>query len=222
MVEAILAATLEVPFWCSFRVPYTVNVHFTYPVPPVTTLYGLLACAAGYPADCLEPMRYLRFGIGVLHGGRLVETYSKIIKWDRRDLRNQMRTLVMKQKIVQPSYKLYVGGPEAMLARLAAALKQPFFPLFLGESDDLVEVGDVGLQPVRTVQTGIVHSCVPVDAGNLRGGRATVVHLPVGFTAGRRGGWTGVEYRDYYVAETVELDRPVTAYAVGDKFVVLA
>lgn len=220
-MEAILAATLEVPFWCSFRVPYTINVHFTYPVPPITTLYGLAACAAGYPADYLEPLRYLRFGIGILRAGRLVETYSKIIKWDRRDLRNQMRTLVMKQKIIQPSYKLYVGGPEAMLARLAAALKQPFFPLFLGESDDLVEVRDVGLHPLKPVQTDKLYSCVPVDAGSLRGGRAMVVHLPVGFTAGRRGGWTGVEYRDYYVADTVELDRPVAACDVEGKNVVL-
>ncbi|WP_194174869.1 CRISPR-associated protein Cas5 [Desulfofundulus thermobenzoicus] len=220
-MEAILAATLEVPFWCSFRVPYTINVHFTYPVPPITTLYGLVACAFGYPADHLAPLEGLLFGIGIQEEGRLVETYSKIIKWDRRDLRNQMRTLVMKQKLHQPVYRMYICGPAGMMMRLAGALESPHFPLYLGESDDLVEVRDVALYPVCPVEASILHSCVPVDAGNLRSGRAMVVHLPVAFTAGRRKGWTGVQYRDYYVAPTVELDREVAAFAVEGKNVVL-
>ena len=84
-VLKVLYAQLEIPFWCSFRVPYGVNMHFTYPVPPLTTLAGLVAAALGYPADFLEPLAGLVFGVGLEREGRLIETYTRIIKRDYRD-----------------------------------------------------------------------------------------------------------------------------------------
>jgi CRISPR-associated Cas5-like protein len=217
-VEAILSARLEVPFWCSFRVPYTVNVHFTYPVPPVTTIYGLVASALGYPADHMQPMKDLRFGIAVEQDGDPVETYSRIIKWDRRF--QGMRTLVIKQKIYQPVYRVYLGGAVAELDRIASALADPAFPLFLGESDDLVEVRDVMVHDAMAVESDTFHCCVPVDCGRTVSSGITVVHLPVGFKAGSRG-WDGVEYRDYYVAPVVRLDVPADAWEVDGKRVVI-
>ncbi|MBO8138334.1 MAG: CRISPR-associated protein Cas5 [Desulfotomaculum sp.] len=218
-MEAILAARLEVPYWCSFRVPYTVNVHFTYPVPPITTLYGLTAAALGYPADFLEPMKELKFGIALEDEGQTVETYSRIIKWDRRF--SGLRTLVMKQKLYQPVFCMYIGGSRERIEDIASALQNPAFPLFIGESDDVVEVTGVTIFPAEQVETDILECCVPTECGQVVSEGATVVHLPVGFQTGGRGKWTGVQYRDYYVANQVQLQSSVTANKVGNKRVIL-
>jgi len=220
-VEAILSCRLEVPYWCSFRVPYTINVHFTYPVPPLTTLQGLVAAALGYPADYLHPLENLSFGVAVESRGDLLETYSRIIKWDRRKPEQGMRTLVMKQKLYRPAYRAYVGGGRERLEEIAAALETPAFPLFLGESDDMVEVSEIQLHPAAEENAAVLDCCVPVECGRAAGSGMTVVHLPVKFTASGRGVFTGVDYRDYYVAPAVQLVEPVPAFDAGGKKVIL-
>lgn len=218
-MESILSARLEIPYWCSFRVPYAVNVHFTYPVPPVTTLYGLVAAAMGYPADHVKPMDELCFGIAISQDGNLLENYSSIIKWDRRF--QGMRTQVIKQKLYQPDYYMYIGGEENNINDIACALKDPVFPLFLGESDDVVEVKDVQVYSPSIEECNVMDCCVPAESGRARSYGITVVHLPVGFKTGSRGSFAGVEYRDYYVGPVVELEQPVQAYNLGGKRVVL-
>lgn len=219
-MEVILAARLEVPFWCSFKVPHTVNVHFTYPVPPLTTLYGLICSALGYPADYYDLQAHLAINVGVENSGQLVETYSKIIKWDRRDAKkSMMRTLVIKQKLYRPVFNMYVGGESGLVNKLAEALKDPAFPLYIGESDDVVEIKNIAVYNVMEDTTAVLNSCVPMDIGAMPQGQAMLVHLPVSFKQGRRG-YDEVVYRNFYVAPRVELSQPVNVYRVGDKMVV--
>lgn len=220
-VEAILSCRLDVPYWCSFRVPYTINVHFTYPVPPLTTLKGLVAAALGYPADHLDPLKDLSFGVAVEDHGNLLETYSRIIKWDRRKPEQGMRTLVMKQKLHRPTYRVYVGGEWERMKEIGVALENPTFPLFLGESDDIVEVSEIELHRASEELVAVLNCCVPVDCGRVEGSGIIVVHMPVNFTSSGRGALSGVDYRDYYVAPEVRLSEPVPAFNAGGKKVIL-
>lgn len=220
MMEAILKATLEVPFWCSFRVPTAVNFHPTYPVPPMTTLYGLIAAAMGWPSDDYSQLENLEISVVLVESGERIEGYNKIIKWDRRD--REMRTLIMRHKLIQPVYQLLAKGSEKLITEIKAALEDPYFPLCLGESDDLVEVKDIGIYPVVMEETKEINSLLPQDKGR-PSNQVQLLHLPVNFLGGMKGKtrvWSGLEYRGYYVAEKIELNEPIPAYALGEQKVV--
>jgi len=220
-MEGILKATLEVPYWCSFRVPTAVNVHPTYPVPPITTIYGLLACAMGWPADDYTYLSEMEIGLILVQKGERIEGYNKIIKWDRRD--REMRTLLMRHKLIQPIYQFFVKGEETLLKDLYHALKNPCFPLYLGESDDVVEVKDIELFPLVEIETGEVDSILPQGYGRPTN-QVELVFLPTKFLMEEKGKkriWSGVDYKGYYIADKIRVEEPVAAYLVGEQRVVV-
>ncbi|MFZ5942942.1 MAG: CRISPR-associated protein Cas5 [Bacillota bacterium] len=220
-MEGILKATLEVPYWCSFRVPTAVNVHPTYPVPPLTTIYGLLAAAMGWGADNYSYLEKMKIGLILVEKGERIEGYNKIIKWDRRD--REMRTLVMRHKLIKPIFELLVKGEEALLRDMAKALGNPHFPLYLGESDDLIEVKDVGVFPLVELETEEIDSILPQDSGRPVS-QVELVFLPTGFLWEEKGKnrlWSGVNYKGYYIASKIKVEKPLTAYLVDNKRVVL-
>ena len=220
-MDAIVKATLEVPFWCSFRMPTAVNYHPTYPVPPITTVYGMIACAMGWPSDNYLEFENLKIGIAIVDSGDRIDAYSRIIKWDRRD--KNMRTLLMRHKLLQPVYQIFVKGEKILIENIAKALVEPFFPLYLGESDDIVEIKDVKVFPVQKVSTLKVNSILPQEMGRPIN-KVELVHLPVGFLAEelcKKRVWSGVNYQGYYIAEEIILDTPVEAYQLGEMRVVM-
>lgn len=220
-MKAILKATLEVPFWCSFRIPTAVNVHTTYPVPPITTVYGLLAAAMGWPSDDHSHSDKIKIGIVLTKPGERIEGFNKIIKLDSRN--RGMRTLVMRQKLVQPTYQIVVKGNSSLIAQISNALIKPYFPLCLGESDDVVEVKDVMVYPVKEVLTNIVDSILPQELGKPVS-PVELLYLPISFLAtgkGKKRTWSGIEYRGYYIASKIEVKNKIKAYMLDDQRVVL-
>lgn len=224
ILEAILEVRLVVPGWCSFRIPYTVNMHFTYPVPPLTTLRGLVAAALGYPADYVQPIENVELAVGLDRSGDLIEGFSKVVKWDRREQNGrppEMRTLLIRQKLYQPEYRVYLKGEENLIQLIARALNDPAFPLFLGESDDLVEITSTTVYQPEQCLTETLDCCVPLELGQPVETVAQVIHLPVAFIRGKRDNWEACRYQGYYVARQVRLDREVKAYRCGELRVVI-
>lgn len=220
-MQVILSATLEVPFWCSFRIPTAINVHASYPVPPITTVYGLLAAAMGWPSDNYSYLDKMQIGIVLTNPGERIEGLNKIIKWDRRD--REMRTLVMRHKLIQPTYQIVVRGESELINKLANALKNPYYPLCLGESDDMVEVKNISVYPIQTTLTREIDSILPEELGRPIN-PVELQYLPVGFLAtgkGKKRVWSGVQYRGYYIASKIWLENEVEAYLLGDQRVVL-
>lgn len=217
---AIVAAKLAVPFWCSFRMPYTVNVNFTYPVPPPTTLYGLIGCAMGLPADSYDLLHQLQITVGLERSGEIIESYSRIMKRDPRNF--DRRTLLIKQKLLQPEFTMYVLAEHSLAQRIAGSLMNPVYPLSLGESDDLVEVCEVAVFDEVQGSTAIIHSALPRDLEVEPLGEYQTAYLPIRFKAakGRRGGWSGVEYRNYYLGHELNLPTAVPGWQAGEKWVV--
>ena len=139
----ILTFELIAPFWVSFRNPSTINVHITYPFPPLTTIYGLLNAARGKPQDWHDDRQDWQISLAVSSKGELVETYSKIMKIARTDSGSQNifdPTPIIRQKLVGASYCVYLKAEEDLLVEAKQALDDPFWPLYLGESDDAVDV----------------------------------------------------------------------------------
>lgn len=208
----ILRADLQVPWWCSFRVPQSVNVHLTYPVPPPTTLYGLVANALGLPQDDYSWRSRLQFGVRILKRGSLIETYTQWQKWNPS--KNAYTMLVTKQKLLKPAYRLYIGGEANHLEHISDALKDPARILYLGESDDVVEVHNVMVERAEVEQHDTLDSIAfaPKLHGKLpKGDDIDVMPLPLTFTPAGRGNYD-VQYEMAYVGKMLTLDAPVPCY----------
>ena len=213
----IVSARLTVPFWCSFRMPYTINVHFSYPVPPPVTLYGLIGCALGLPADFFDLLLEVNIAVGLEEGGEIIETYSRIIKRDPRT--PDRRTLLISQKLLQPVYRLYLRTGEELAEAVAQRLTDPVYPLALGESDDLVEVDQVSVFSEEKAIVDEIDSILPADLGLEPTSECITSYLPIAFIRGKRD-WTGVEYRSYYVGKNIVVNQKTEAYIAGGKRVV--
>lgn len=170
--QVCLGMRLRVPFWCSFRDPTSSNVHRTFPVPPPSTLYGLIASALGLPQDDQSWRGALRFAVAVEIAGEMVETYSKWMKiaepakdQTQKDARAAMRsrglltpdeavwtsTTVIRQKLIQPVWVAGVLCAKDTAEQVVSALQNPHWPLYLGESDDPADIEVLGIEtPQRT------------------------------------------------------------------------
>lgn len=212
----ILRADLKVSWWCSFRVPQSVNVHLTYPVPPPTTLYGFVANALGLPQDDYSWRSRLQFGVRLLKRGSLIETYTQWQKWNPS--KDAYTMLVTKQKLLQPAFRLYVGGETMDLNRVGGALENPARPLYLGESDDVVEVHNVVMEHAEEGKHDRLDSIAfaPALNGKLpEGGDVEVMPLPLAFSPVGRGNYE-VRYEMAYVGEALTLDAPVPCYLMPE------
>ncbi|MYI94456.1 CRISPR-associated protein Cas5, partial [Candidatus Poribacteria bacterium] len=171
-MEKILIFGAICPFWASFRQPQTVNVHVTYPIPPPSTLYGMLNAARGKPQDWNADRDNWQISLIVESKGTFLETFSKIFKPARKDRGKDGlfdRTILMRQKLVKVHYTIYLKTDESLLVEAQQALNSPHWPLYLGESDDVVDIVNpriVECQPEEVLQ---VHSIIPgfVEGGQL-------------------------------------------------------
>lgn len=202
--EVSLGLRLTVPFWCSFRDPLSSNVHRTFPVPPPATLYGLVAAALGLVQDDYSRRSEMRFAVAIERSGELVETYSKWMKAaenpkdDRqKEAFDNMRALgllapdeavwistpIIRQKLIQPIFCVGILCAPNVAEELAAALERPALPLYLGESDDPVDIEVLGIErplPSTGPATGTV--------GGVREG-GVLAGLPTRFRRDSSGRW---------------------------------
>ncbi|SFX78559.1 CRISPR-associated protein Cas5, N-terminal domain-containing protein [Thermoactinomyces sp. DSM 45891] len=206
----ILVADLIVPSWCSFRIPHAVNVHSTFPAPPPTTLYGLIANALGLFPDDYSLQDQLELNVGILDFGETVETLSRWQKWNVS--KDQWYTLLIKQKIIQPAYRLYIRGEDELLNEVEAALNQPARILYLGESDDMIEVYVKGIIEATPSQSSIIHNVLPLSAHSAINteGNSYVVRWPVRFLEEARS--TAVQYEMVTIQKHFKLQNKMKCY----------
>ncbi|SEN02711.1 CRISPR-associated protein Cas5 [Lihuaxuella thermophila] len=203
----ILTFDCHVPGWCSFRIPHSINAHLTYPAPPPTTVYGLIANAMGLWQDDYSLMPHMEVGIRILNPGSKVETFTRWMKWN--PAKNSMTMTVVKQKLIQPAYRIYVSAEESLLNTIYEALNQPARLLYLGESDDLVELSQILIQDANTAQSKRIDSSVPFhlipEQGMVK--NVSVVRWPVRFEQNQRS--YSVQYGMVYLGEQIKLSYPI-------------
>jgi len=184
--EQTLRATLDVPFECSFTKAGAMNGLPTYPVPPVPTIQGLLYAALGRPSllqattygeldnDVRKQEETFRervrdecsFGIRVLEDGTKHTNLRKRHKASRGSSGRAFITYVSQREALQsPTYRIYVGGPSALLRTFQTVLKDPERLLYLGRSDDMVDIRDVDIRPINRVTDSATLDCVVPGPG---------------------------------------------------------
>lgn len=227
-MEQILVFGLACPFWVSFRYPSTVNAHLSYPFPPPTTLYGMLNAARGKPQDWHADRDTWQFSLIIESSGLPVETFSKImkvyeIKGKAEPLPNGKypfgvfsRTTLIRQKLIGTRYSVYLKAQPEQLQEALQALSDPHWSLYLGESDDVVDVVEPRIVECIREPLNHAHSIIP---GIQQGCR--LVNVPLRYyQVGQR--WT-VDYQVYSLPPDdrgTELSKPIMAYMIEDRNVI--
>ena len=103
--------------------------------------------------------------------------------------KDNMYTTLMKQKIIQPAYRIYLSSSDSVLQAIQQALIYPARLLYLGESDDMVEIHGVHMQQAEPIFTKQIVSAVPVEdcqENEVVNRDVSICQWPVRFQEGKR------------------------------------
>ncbi len=216
-MEKILTFGVLCPFWASFRQPQTVNVHVTYPFPPPPTLYGMLNAARGKPQDWNTDRDEWHLSLVIESKGQFLETFSKIFKSARAHGPVFEQTTLIRQKLVKAHYTIYLKAREPLLREAQQALLSPHWPLYLGESDDIVDIIEPRILEIEPSEVQTVHSIVPGFVGGCQ-----LVNVPFRYTEATKNRWQ-MERQIYSIppeGDAATLPESRMAYPVEERNVI--
>lgn len=216
-MKKILTFGLMSPFWASFRHPQAVNVHVTYPFPPPPTLYGMLNAARGKPQDWCEDQDEWQLSIVIETNGKLLETFSKIFKSAREAGPVFEKTILIRQKLLKAHYTVYLKADDVLLIEALEALKAPHWPLYLGESDDVVDVITPHIVECHPIEVQQIHSIIP---GFVEG--CQLVNVPNHYAEATRGQWH-MQRQIYSIpphGQALSLTESRTAYSIEGRNII--
>jgi CRISPR-associated protein Cas5t len=126
------ALRIHIEGWVtSFRYPAFISgFQPTLPVPPLSTIYGLISAAKG---ELVTPDD-LSVGYVFKHQGKAVDLETI---YELSDLKGKSN-VIKREFLVNPEIYLYLDDLEYL-----EYFKRPFYPLLLGRSTDLVTVIDI-------------------------------------------------------------------------------
>lgn len=187
MSISVLRATLDVPFECAFTKAATMNSRPTYELPPVPTLQGMLYAALGRPSLLLQGGRQrtmdkntfdaerdfrefvqeeCRFGIQIIDSGDSQSSLRKLHKKARSEDEKEFITYVTNvETLVSPTFRMYVTGPDELLTTFREGLCDPERLLYLGRSDDLVDIREVEIVTAERIDESATVDCAIPGSG---------------------------------------------------------
>lgn len=160
-----LEVKLDALYFASFRRPASTSLLLTYITPPYTTIRGVLANALGLKRDDYSIQDWIKVGIRTPKGLDKSREMAKILKLnklekDRTYTKAFPSSPIFREFLIAPTYDIWVAGEKDKITCIYEALQQPKRPLYLGTSDDLVDViisEPEEIFPIKTKQvTGII------------------------------------------------------------------
>lgn len=154
---------MEAPYFAAFRKPVSTSALDTYPVPPITTLKGMAACAIGKKRDDFEFMDEIKVGLKPVYVEKPVKEKALLIKnalTPKENIRAFWSSPFWRDFLVKPSYVVYMSGSDQIVRELLDGLENPARPLYLGQSDDMVILEDLHSMEIYEVQSTVAHSVV--------------------------------------------------------------
>jgi CRISPR-associated protein Cas5, N-terminal domain len=194
MTKYGLTMDLESPYFACFRQVAATSVVLTYPVPPFTTILGMLLNALGvhyarYEAERQRLQEALRFNLRPLEPlGRPQRELAKLLKLVGEGRKEEGKrpvdfpsSPVRKSFLVRPAYRVYLASEsQTIVQELEEALRRPARPLYLGGSDDMVIVNLRWIGEVKQAEGREVWGLLP---GMYEG--CELIRLPLAFQTGR-------------------------------------
>ncbi len=190
-----LVVHLEAPYFACFRRPASTSIILTYPVPPFTTILGLVANALGVPraayAEALEELQQrlylnLRPLIPPERPSRELAKILKLVGEEREQRRPSSfpSSPMHRYFLVRPSFRLFLAGERETIFQVAQALRTPKRPLYLGQSDDMVLTDIIWQGEAAECQSSHAWALVPGvwEEGSRR---VEILRLPLAFKGER-------------------------------------
>lgn len=187
MTNNVLRVKLDVPVECRFTKADAFNGLPTYPIPPVTTVRGLCYAALNRPSLLNTDRKPYKPEEGTIDEERefrehfqentRISVQAKTNSEERMqtDLRNRMKVgrseddkayrtyVVQEQSIISPVFIVYIEfTDEDLKESVKSALDDPERLLYLGHSDDLVEVSVSELE-YDSVENSPDYIYAPID-----------------------------------------------------------
>lgn len=170
-------------YTASFRVPGFYGYQLTLPVPPLATVYGIIAAAVGRWVSPYD-VEWLAYACDYQSKGKDLEA---IYQFERKDEKSvpvlkpypKSRTVIEREFLFMPSLTLYLP-PE-----WEAAFLRPRYPLLLGRSQDVATVESLKLVKLEFPDEGQVKGVIlPIELVSDRGNRvkAWLQNLPLALT----------------------------------------
>jgi CRISPR-associated protein Cas5h len=161
---------LEGLYFTTFRKPASTSLIMTYSIPPYTTIRGIIANALELERDDLWVQDWIKIGIKPLKFSNRSKEMAKILKLKGTGETYQRvfpSSPMFKEFLVLPSYDIYLAGDDDKINAVYNALLQPARPLYLGASDDLVDIEpskpakieEVNAKEISGVMEGICEKC---------------------------------------------------------------
>lgn len=161
---------LDCPYFTTFRKPTSTSLILTYSIPPFTTIRGMISNALGLPRDDLRVQEWFKIGVKPLRFEKCREM-AKILKLKgtgKKYERTFPSSPMFREFLVEPSYEIFIVGDDERIREVHSALLNPKRPLYLGGSDDLVdvevfepvEVEEVEVSEVWSVVEGVYEGCI--------------------------------------------------------------
>lgn len=156
---------IEGVYFCCFRQPTSTSVIITYPIPPFTTIRGLLECALGFSRDSYYLQDRLKVGIALLETPQRVTELSRILKLvTRQEERTYLSRFpsgpMFRTFLVHPCYRIYLAGEDKLIREVEEKLLNPERPCFLGQSDDMVDVYNIFPGEIHEGRSAAISSVV--------------------------------------------------------------
>lgn len=162
---------LEGLYFTTFRKPTSTSLISSYTIPPYTTIRGVIANALGMRRDDLSLQDGLKIGINPIKPADRSKEMAKILKLKGDSgvyTRVFQSSPISKDFLIMPSYDIFLAGEYEKINVAYGALANPMRPLYIGSSDDLidismskiVEVNEGYSKNVSGVVEGIHEGCI--------------------------------------------------------------
>jgi len=134
---------LEGLYFTTFRKPTSTSLIMSYSIPPYTTIQGLIANALGLKRDDLSVQDWIKIGIKPLSFSNKSSEIAKMLKLKGTGATYKRifpSSPMFKEFLVSPVYEIYIAGEDDKIKEIYNSLLEPARPLYIGASDDLVDI----------------------------------------------------------------------------------
>ena len=132
---------LEPIYFASFRRSISTSYLSSYPLPPFTTIRGLISNSLGINRDNFILQDMIKIGIKINNVNYSSEL-TKILKLKKENRKTNRfpSSPIFREFLINPIYYIYVAGDENTISMINYSLKNPKRDLYIGSSDDLVDL----------------------------------------------------------------------------------
>ena len=142
-------------YFTTFRKPTSTSLIMTFPIPPYTTIRGLISNALGMRRDDFSIQDWIKIGINPLYFSNQSREMAKILKLKGTGntySRYFPSSPMFKEFLVFPAYDIYIAGRDDKISRIFDSLHNPARPLYIGSSDDFVDIAPTEIIEVEEAE----------------------------------------------------------------------